>query len=188
MGIVKTLWSLTDNNAYETAWWNDKPIKVRVVTDKRIDRGNVGNLITDEGGITVATRYVDKYGINDYVKFRNKLYVITGIDDNNYDILPQNTSLVKADCLQEITLNLFEVNGRTRNLHCATPIITVEGTTATITCDTMDAVIYYSLDGYVPSSLSPKYTQPFDIGEADVVYALAIKDGRLPSTVGVWKK
>lgn len=182
------MWSRSDSNAYETAEWNGKTIKVQVVADKRRERNNVGNLIADEGGITLSTRNTEQYGINDVVKFRGKYYVITAIDDDNYGITPQNTALVKAKLLQEIRLTLFQINSKTRNLHCATPVITVDGTTATITCDTMDAVIYYSLDGYVPSSLSPKYSQPFDIGTADKVYALALKDGRLPSKIGVWSK
>lgn len=182
------MWSRSDSNAYETAEWNGKTIKVQVVADKRRERNNVGNLIADEGGITLSTRNTEQYGINDVVKFRGKHYVITAIDDDNYDVTPQNTALVKAKLLQEIRLTLFQVNSKTRNLHCATPIITVVDNVATITCDTMDAVVYYSLDGYVPSSLSPKYSQPFDIGTADKVYALALKDGRLPSKIGVWSK
>lgn len=188
MGLVQFLWTRSDSNAYETAEWNGKTIKVQVIADKRRERGNVGNLLADEGGVTLSTRNTEQYGINDVVKFRDKHYVITAIDDNNYDVAPQNTALVKAKMLQEIRLTLFQINSSTRNLHCATPIISVVDNVVTITCDTLDAVVYYSLDGYVPSSLSPKYSQPFNIGTADKVYALALKDGRLPSKIGVWSK
>lgn len=188
MGLVQFLWSRSDSNAYETAEWNGKTIKVHVIADKRRERGNVGNLLADEGGITLATRNTEQYGINDVVKFRDKYYVITAIDDNNYDVTPQNTALVNAKYLQEIRLTLFQVNSKTRNLHCATPIISVENNVATITCETMDSTVYYSVDGYLPSSLSPKYTAPVNIGTADVIFAIALKDGRLPSKVGVWKR
>ena len=188
MGLVQFLWTRSDSNAYETAEWNGKTIKVQVVADRRRERGNVGNLLADEGGITLSTRNAEPYGINDVVIFRGKNYVITAIDDENYDVTPQNTALVKAKLLEEIRLTLFQVNSKTRNLPCDTPIITVVDNVATITCDTLDATIYYSIDGYAPSSLSPKYKEPFAIGTADKVYALALKNNRLPSKLGVWSR
>lgn len=187
MGMLDVYWKMSLADAYETAQWQGKKIKVRSLSPQQLRRANTGNLLADEGEIALQTRYVNDYKINDEVKYRGKLYVITDVKRDTYEALPQSTAIMGAR-LQDITLMLYEVNGSTRNLRCDMPIITVDGTTATITCDTMDAVIYYSLDGYLPSSLSPKYSQAFDIGTADTVYAIALKDGRMPSKIGVWKR
>lgn len=187
MSIIDVYWRLSLDGAFEWATWQDKRIKVKVLSPQTLKRGVYNNVIADEGYLTLQTRFVEDYKIDDEVEFRGKRYVITDITRDTAEVVPQ-ASMMMGGRLQDVTLQLFEVNGNTRNLHCATPIITIVDNVATITCDTMDAVVYYSLDGYVPSSLSPKYSQPFDIGTADKVYALALKDGRLPSRIGVWKK
>ena len=188
MGLVQLLWGLSDPNAFETAEWKGKRIRVAVVADKGRQRGNVDNLLADEGGITISTRMVQDFGINDEIKFRGKWYVITHIDDSNSEVAPQNTAIVKADYLQEIKLTLFEVNQQTRNLRVETPVIAVSGTTATITCGTFEAEIHYTTDGTAPSSISPLYKGEFDIGTADVIYAIALNANRQPSKVGRWSK
>lgn len=189
MGIVQLLWKTSNQTAYEWAEWRgkyNKRIKVEVLHSKDTQRANNGNLIADEGRITLRTRYVEQYGINDRIIFRNKTYVITGFSNDNYEILPQNAAFVKGDYLQEITMFLFEVNSNTRNIPCATPVITVSGTTATITCDTKYATIYYTTNGTRPSSMSTKYTAPFDIGTAEKIYAIAVQPNYMPSALGAW--
>lgn len=186
MGIVTEMWKLSESRAYETAVWNGKTIKVEVVEEHRTSRANNGNLIADEGRITLKTRFVEPYGINDVVLFRGKKYVIEDTNDGTYENVPQNTAIVKADTIKEITLYLFEVNSNTRNIPCATPVITVSGTTATITCDTEYATIYYTTNGTRPSSVSMKYTAPFDIGTAEKIYAIAVQPNYMPSALGAW--
>ena len=189
MGIVQLLWKTSNQTAYEWAEWRgkyNKRIKVEVLHSKDTQRANNGNLIADEGRITLRTRYVEQYGINDRIIFRNKTYVITGFSNDNYEILPQNAAVVKGDYLQEITMFLFEVNGNTRNIPCATPVITVSENTATITCDTEYATIYYTTNGTRPSSVSTKYTAPFDIGTAEKIYAIAVHPNYMPSALGAW--
>lgn len=188
MGLVQIMWGLSNPNAFEIAEWKGKRIRVAVVTDKGRQRANAGNLLADEGGITISTRMVQDFGINDEIKFRGKWYVITAIDDTNNEVAPQNTAIVRADYLQEIRLTLFEVNQKTRNLRVETPVITANGTTATIDCGTMDAEIHYTTDGTVPSSISPLYKSEFDIGTADTIYAIALNNNRQPSKVGKWSK
>ena len=189
MGIVQLLWKTSNQTAYEWAEWRgiyNKRIKVEILHSKDTQRANNGNLIADEGRITLRTRYVEQYGINDRIIFRNKTYVITGFSNDNYEILPQNAAFVKGDYLQEITMFLFEVNSNTRNIPCATPVITVSETTATITCDTQYATIYYTTNGTRPSSMSTKYTAPFDIGTAEKIYAIAVQPNYMPSALGAW--
>lgn len=189
MGIVQLLWKTSNQSAYEWANWigkYTKRIKVEMLHSKDTQRASNGNLIVDEGRITLRTRYIEQYGINDTIIFRGKRYVITGFANDNYEILPQNAAIVKGDYLQDVTMFLFEVNSDTRNIPCATPVITVSGTTATIICDTEYATIYYTTNGTRPSSMSTKYTGEFDIGTAEKIYAIAVQPNYMPSAVGAW--
>lgn len=188
MGLIQAMWGISNPNAFEIAEWKGKKIRVALVSDKGRQRANIGRLIADEGRITISTRCMYDYGINDEIKFRGKHYVITDIDDSNNEVAPQNTALVKATYLQEMRLNLFEVNQQTRNLRVDTPVITVENGKATITCGTLDAIIYYTMDGTFPNSLSPVYKGEFDLGTADTIWAMALHKNRQPSTVAVWSK
>lgn len=187
MGMADIYWRLSLSDAFETAEWNGKRIKVRVLSPMQTRRSNVGNLLADDGYIALQTRYVYDYGINDVVKFRNKCYVITDIKRDTYEALPQSATIMGAR-LQDITLDLFEVNQQTRNLRVDTPIITVANGKATITCDTLDAEIYYTTDGTIPNSLSPVYKGEFELGTADTVMAIALHKNRQPSTLAVWSK
>lgn len=188
MGLVQALWGLSNPNAFETAEWKGKRIRVEVVTDKGRQRANINGLLADEGRITLSTRMVLNYGINDEIKFRDKLYVITAIDDSNNEVAPQNTAQVSATYLQGIRLNLFEVNQKTRNLHVNKPVISVANNKATIACATLDAEIFYTIDGTVPSSLSTLYKGEFDVSTVDKVFAIALHENRQPSKLVVWSK
>lgn len=188
MGLVQALWGLSNPNAFETAEWKGKRIRVEVVIDKGRQRANINGLLADEGRITLSTRMVLNYGINDEIKFRDKLYVITAIDDSNNEVAPQNTAQVSATYLQGIRLNLFEVNQKTRNLHVNKPVISVANNKATIACATLDAEIFYTIDGTVPSSLSTLYKGEFDVSTVDKVFAIALHENRQPSKLVVWSK
>ena len=69
----------------------------------------------------------------------------------------------------------------------ATPVITSEANgnakTVTITTDTKDATIYYTLDGQTPTVESKIYTEPFDILKPCTVKAFAVKKDMLDSEV-----
>lgn len=186
MSILDFYWRLSLDGAYEWAKWRDKKIKVKVISPDTLKRGAFNNLLADEGYMALQTRFVEDYKIDDDIQLRGKTYKIVEIAR---DICDGGHGAMFADgCKQDITLQLFEVGYGTRTLRCATPKISVDGTTATIVCDTSEASVYFTVDGTLPSSLSPKYSQPFDIGTADTVYAIALKDGRMPSKIGVWKR
>lgn len=53
----------------------------------------------------------------------------------------------------------------------------------TMTCDTEDAVIHYTLDGSDPTEDSLVYTKPFLIGGDHVVKAIGYKEGYEPSNI-----
>lgn len=66
----------------------------------------------------------------------------------------------------------------------AKPVITpitgsynVRPQTVTITCETEDAVIYYTTNGDVPTASSTRYTAPFSISRNMTIRAIAVKEG-----------
>ena len=65
----------------------------------------------------------------------------------------------------------------------ATPVITPEAGNynapqqITITCETADAVIYYTTDGTDPTAESTSYTEPFTLSASATVKAIAVKEG-----------
>lgn len=202
MGLISDLRAISNPSAFEWAVWSRQgkqhKIKVEVRSAWSRDRGTTaGSIIADVGRITVSTRYIYPYGINDHLYFRGKTYVIEGFDGDNYEITPQNTIYIKPELSQEITMRLFEANEQTRNLRVPTPVLTSDGTNVTITVpDVMGASIYYetATEGQRcnnPSSLSKKYSGAIPIGSGNTqiktIAAIALKEGYLPSVVAVWR-
>ena len=78
---------------------------------------------------------------------------------------------------------------RTPKLNVERPVISPESgkflttQTITITCETKDAEIYYSLDGKDPTTDSNKYTEPFTIDSSVTVRVIAVKEGMENSPV-----
>lgn len=68
---------------------------------------------------------------------------------------------------------------------CNRPVISVSGTTATITCSTSNATIYYALDNAstTPSTL---YEGPFNTGNSEFIRAIATSLGYLQSAVAYY--
>ena len=58
-----------------------------------------------------------------------------------------------------------------------------DSTTVTITCETENADIYYTLDGHRPTQKSLHYEKPFVVHRSVVIKAVAMKDGFSPSEV-----
>ena len=71
----------------------------------------------------------------------------------------------------------------------ATPTFSlVEGTytsiqTVTISTDTEEADIYYTVDGSEPTTSNNKYSEPISVGETMTIKAIAVKDGMANSAV-----
>ena len=65
----------------------------------------------------------------------------------------------------------------------ATPVITDSDNTVTITCETEDAVIYYTTDGTDPTAESTKYEAAFPVTASVTVKAIATKEGYTDSEV-----
>jgi len=55
----------------------------------------------------------------------------------------------------------------------ATPIITLSGSTATISCDTAGATIYYTTNGDTPTNESSVYSEPLSLTNGTTVRAIA---------------
>lgn len=65
----------------------------------------------------------------------------------------------------------------------ATPVITITSGTATITCATDGATIYYTLDGSTPTTSSTVYSTGVAVSAGATIKAIAAKDGYNNSTV-----
>ena len=65
----------------------------------------------------------------------------------------------------------------------ASPLITHEGNTITISCTTIGAIIHYTTDGTDPTVESPLYTLPFTIDSNCTIKAIAVKDGYDDSSI-----
>lgn len=67
------------------------------------------------------------------------------------------------------------------------PVISITSNTATITCATEGASIYYTVDGSTPTSESNLYTVGFAVEEGATVKAIATKAGYKPSGIATKK-
>lgn len=65
----------------------------------------------------------------------------------------------------------------------ATPSISISDTTATISCSTSDATIYYTIDGNTPTTSSTQYTGAITLSGACTIKAVAVKSGMNNSSV-----
>lgn len=66
---------------------------------------------------------------------------------------------------------------------CETPVITLNGAEATITCATEGATIHYTVDGTDPTTASPVYTASVTLTDGQTIKAIAVKDGMKDSAV-----
>ena len=187
MGYIQACFNMSDSTAYEWAYWNKKRFRVFADENKSRSRGVTGNnVIADTGRIVIGTRYNLGFQINDKVVFRGKTYIITDVNDSAHEVQPQAMQYSAAGNILTTWLYLFEVGQATREQVCATPVFSLSGTSLTITCDTLNAVIYYTTDGTAPSSLSTKYTAPISTTGVDKVYAIALCKGYEKSPIVVW--
>ena len=66
---------------------------------------------------------------------------------------------------------------------CETPVITLEGAVATITCATEGATIRYTLDESVPTETSTEYSSPVTLKDGQTIKAKAFLSGHNSSDV-----
>lgn len=68
------------------------------------------------------------------------------------------------------------------------PGVSFEALELELTTSDPDAVIHYSLDGFVPTETSPVYTEPILLNKSSIVKAVCFSDGKLqgPPVVGVF--
>ena len=63
------------------------------------------------------------------------------------------------------------------------PVITIANNIVTLTCNTENAVIHYTLDGTDPDASSAVYISPFTLSDNTTVKAIAIKDDKTSAIV-----
>ena len=80
----------------------------------------------------------------------------------------------------EVTTRTFRINGAALELAKAVEY-DYNGRYATLTSETEGATIHYTLDGTTPTTSSPVYTGPTDVGGLATLRAIATKEGFDPS-------
>lgn len=114
---------------------------------------------------------------------------------NKYMLIPFASNLIRGIDANAIKLLLnaadYLIATKEAYVEPSAPVVTpvISATTngnaktVTITTETADATIYYTLDGKTPTIESTVYTGPFDIVKPCTVKAFAVKEGMLDSEV-----
>ena len=145
--------------------------KVEYSTDNGSNWTQIGSSFTAPASDIVQT-FSETVNVTGDVRLRIKRATETGTTDRRLNI-------------DDITIT--DYSGGTPM--CATPVIDPAGGykyssfNATITCDTEDAVIYYTTDGSDPDDTSTEYVGPVAISSTTTLKAIAYADGYDPSAV-----
>lgn len=100
--------------------------------------------------------------------------------------ITQTESLTVIKAIAKATSDPFPTNVTTYYLPvCERPVISVSGSTITITCTTVGATIHYTTDGSPATSTSTVYTGPFAKGDASTFRAIATKTGYVTSSEAI---
>ena len=118
-------------------------------------------------------------------RFTRKGYQFTGWNtkaDGTGTVYADRTPVASIDFGNSIDLTLYAqweeiryVAKPTANI--ADGNVVVKGTLLTISCNTLGAEIYYTIDGTTPSKKSTKYEAPIVLEESVRVKAIAVKEG-----------
>ena len=122
--------------------------------------------ITAETGATI-------FYTTDGTEPTTKSYTGTGTTSVN---ITQTESLTVIKAIAKATSDPFPTNVTTYYLPvCERPVISVSGSTITITCTTVGATIHYTTDGSPATSTSTVYTGPFAKGDASTFSLRRVK-------------
>lgn len=137
-----------------------------------------------DGTITITTEVdADIYYTTNGSTPTTSVYTGTGTTSVTFP-LASGVTVIKA--IAKSSSDYFPTYVRTYNIpQCNRPVITVSSGTATITCSTPNASIFYALDD-LPATPSTPYGGPFNTGGAEVIRAIATKLGYLQSAVAYY--
>ena len=137
-----------------------------------------------DGTITITTEVgADIYYTTDGTTPTTSDYTGTGTTSVSFN-LASGVTVIKA--IAKSSLDYFATYVRTYTIpQCERPNISVSNSTATITCSTPNASIYYALDDS-PATPSTPYGGSFNTGGAEVIRAIATSPGYLQSSVAYY--
>ncbi len=147
-----------------------------------IDAPNITN--NNDGTFTITTASgATIYYTTDGSTPTTTSYTGTGTTSVNID---QTESMTVIKAIAKATSDPFPTNVTTYYLPvCERPVISVSGSTITITCTTVGATIHYTTDGSPATSTSTPYTGPFAKGDASTFRAIATKTGYVTSSEAI---
>ena len=107
-------------------------------------------------------------------------YTLTDTKENTVYYL----SVTTANC-QMINLKLSYESATPSAPTCATPVITLDGAVASITCTTEGAEIHYTVGESPadPTANDAVYSSPVTLTEGETIKTIAVKDGMKDSTI-----
>lgn len=131
--------------------------------------------ITEGGDVTIAC---DTEDVTIYYTTDGTDPSTTSIIYDNVFFLTEDTTVkaiaIKGDNTSSIVTKVYKAPVQT--IVTEPKIVITENGEVTLTCDTENAIIHYTLDGTDPSSLSQVYSGVFAVTNGTTVKAVAIKD------------
>lgn len=138
--------------------------------------GNITKLVFDCNNGTYATAL--KNSIGNEASVSSDIVTVTPTSASNTYVITKLTAQVRID---NLTVSYTE-SGAVETV-VANPIFSLAGgeyegpQNVTISCYTVDATIYYTTNGDVPSTSSNVYSNPLTISENTTIKAYAVKEG-----------
>ena len=137
-----------------------------------------------DGTITITTEVgADIYYTTNGSTPTTSVYTGTGTSSVSFT-LASGVTVIKA--IAKSSSDYFATYVRTYTIpQCEKPIISVSGSTATITCSTPNASIFYAIDNTLTTPSTP-YVNPVNAAGAEVITAIATSPGYLQSAVAYY--
>ena len=188
---------LTDNKHTITDITEDQTVTVEGIVEVSVPTYKV-EFKNGEGYTILSPGNVPTEGIKENGSYTFDVIIADGYEKGENFAVKVNGEIVEPDGAYYVISNIAEnktitVEGVVKTSAeietVAAPVITPDGGSfrgskkVSISCDTKDAIIYYTTDGSTPNGNSDVYTGEFTITKSCTVKAIAVKKGMNSSDV-----